>query len=337
MCQSLWNKPAKLLCWLLVLLLLMGSFSGCRQEKVSRDGVSEKKLKIVATIYPLAEFSSRIVGDNASVTQLMPPGSEPHHWEPSPTDMKQIYDAQVFIYHGAGMEPWVEKILPALQERKIKIIKATEKTEMLTFAEEESLGVTKFLGSSSSGGEQIHEHNHGDEDGVDPHAWLDPLQAKSIVSYIAQEIAAVDTVHSDCYLRNAQAVLDELDQIHQEYSVAVSQFQRRDLVVSHAAFGYLANRYGLCQIPILGLTPEQEPDAATMAGVIDFTRKQNIKYIFFEAMVSPRVAETIARETGAKTLVLHPIGALTEEENKKGFDYFDLMHQNLENLKKALK
>ncbi|MDD2361056.1 MAG: zinc ABC transporter substrate-binding protein, partial [Syntrophaceticus schinkii] len=105
----------------------------------------------------------------------------------------------------------------------------------------------------------------------------------------------------------------------------------------HAAFGYLANRYGLCQIPILGLTPEQEPDAATMAGVIDFTRKQNIKYIFFEAMVSPRVAETIARETGAKTLVLHPIGALTEEENKEGIDYFDLMHQNLENLKKALK
>ncbi len=300
---------------------------------MSRDGVSEEKLKIVATIYPLAEFSSRIVGNNASVTQLLPPGSEPHHWEPSPVDMKRIYDAQVFIYHGAGMEPWVEKILPTLQDRKIKIVKATEKADLLTFAEEENLGVTKFLGSSSSGG----EHNHGDEDGVDPHAWLDPVQAKSIVSYIAQEIAAVDKVNSDCYRRNAQAVLDELEQIHQEYSTAVSQFQKHDLVVSHAAFGYLANRYELCQIPILGLTPEQEPDAATMARVIDFTRKQHIKYIFFEAMVSPRVAETIARETGAKTLVFHPIGALTEEEDKEGLDYFDLMRQNLENLKKALK
>ncbi len=337
MCQSLWSKPVKRICWLLVLLLLMGSFSGCRQEQVSRDSVSEKKLKIVVTIYPLAEFSSRIVGDNASVIQLLPPGSEPHHWEPSPADMKRIYDAQVFIYHGAGMEPWVERILPALQDRKIKIIKATEKAEMLTFAEEENLGVTKFLGSSSSGGGHNHEHNHGEEDGVDPHAWLDPVQAKSIVSYIAQEIAAVDAANSDYYLRNAQAVLDDLEQIHQDYSAAVSQFQSRDLVVSHAAFGYLANRYGLCQIPILGLTPEQEPDAATMASVIDFTRKQNIKYIFFEAMVSPRVAETIARETGAKTLVLHPIGALTEEENNEGLDYFDLMRQNLENLKKALR
>lgn len=299
---------------------------------MSRDGVSEEKLKIVVTIYPLAEFSSRIVGNNASVTQLLPPGREPHHWEPSPADMKRIYDAQVFIYHGAGMEPWVEKILPALQDRKIKIVKATEKTELLTFVEEESLGVTKFLGSTSAG-----EHNHGDQEGVDPHVWLDPVQAKSIVSYIAQEIATVDAPNADCYRNNAQTVLDELEQIHQEYSAAVSQFQRQDLVVSHAAFGYLAHRYELCQIPVLGLTPEQEPDAATMAIIVDFTRKQNIKYIFYEAMVSPKVAETIARDTGAKTLVLHPIGALTEEENNKGLDYFDLMRQNLENLKKALK
>lgn len=332
MCQSLWNRPAKYICWLLVLVLLMGSFSGCQQGKVSRDGVAEKKIKIVATIYPLAEFSSRIVGNKASVTQLLPPGREPHHWEPSPADMKQIYDAQVFIYHGAGIEPWAEKILPVLRERKIKIIKATEKTDLLTFAEEQSLGVTKFLGVRTT----EDQHNDVDQESVDPHAWLDPVLAKSIVSFIAGEMAAVDTANADYYQRNAQAVLDELEQIHQEYSMAASQFKSRDLVVSHAAFGYLANRYGLCQIPILGLTPEQEPDAATLARVIDFTRKQNIKCIFFEAMVSPRVAETIARETGGKTLVLHPIGALTEEENKKGLDYFDLMHQNMENLTKAL-
>lgn len=322
----------KCISWLLVLLLLMGSFSGCQQEEVSSDNGSEEKLKIVVTIYPLAEFSSRIVGNKASVIQLLPPGSEPHHWEPSPADMKRIYDAQVFIYHGAGMEPWVEKILPVLQERKIKVIKATEKVELLTFAEEQNLGVTKFLEPRTT----EEHHNHGDQEGVDPHVWLDPVEAKSIVSYIAQEIAAVDETNSDYYQRNAQSVIDELEKIHQEYSAAASRFKSKDLVVSHAAFGYLAHRYGLCQVPVLGLTPEQEPDAATLARVVDYTREQNIKYIFFEAMVSPRVAETIARETGAKTLVLHPIGALTEEESKEGLDYFDLMRRNLENLKKAL-
>ena len=326
------GRSVKQICWLLTLVLIIACFSGCGQEKVDSDSVSEKKLNIVATIYPLFEFSSRITGDKASVVQLLPAGSEPHHWEPSPTDMKLIYDAQVFVYHGADMEPWVDKILPVLRERDIKIIKSTEKVELLTFEEEESLGLTKFLGSRRADG---HE-NHGGHGSFDPHVWLDPLQAKNMVSFIAEEIAEADTVNADYYRQNAQEVLGELDQLHQEYNAAASGFQNRDFVVSHAAFGYLAHRYKLCQIPILGLTPEQEPDAATMASVIDFVRRQNVDLIFYEAMVSPKVAETIAQETGTEILELHPIGAITEEERGEGVGYFDLMRQNLINLKKAL-
>lgn len=329
--QKIWQKLMKFSSWFLVLILTAGICTGCQPEKAVNEKAPGAKLQIVATIYPLADFSREIVGNRASVTQLLPPGREPHHWEPAPNDMKQIYEADVFIYHGAGMEPWVEKILPALRERKIKIIKASEGLDLLTFTEEQNLGVTKFLGSKSVGD----QHGHDDQEGVDPHAWLDPVLAKGIVSHLAEGITSVDSTNSDYYLRNSQAVLDELDQIHQEYSAAVKQFQSRDLVVSHAAFGYLAHRYGLCQIPVLGLTPEQEPDAANLSRIIDFSRQQNIKYIFFEAMVSPRVAETIAREVGAKTLVLNPIGGLTEEEINEGLDYFDLMRLNLANLKKA--
>lgn len=327
------RMSVKQICWLLaVVALLVGCFSGCGQEKINSDNVSEQNLNIVATIYPIFEFSSRITGDRASVVQLLPAGSEPHHWEPSPADIKLIYDAQVFIYHGADMEPWVDKILPELQERNIKIIKATEKVELLTFEEEESLGLTKFLGSRRADG---HE-NHGGHGSFDPHVWLDPVQAKNMVSFIAEEIAEADTVNADYYRQNAQEVLGELDQLHQEYNAAASGFQNRDFVVSHAAFGYLAHRYKLCQIPILGLTPEQEPDAATMASVIDFVRRQNVDLIFYEAMVSPKVAETIAQETGTEILELHPIGAITEEERGEGVGYFNLMRHNLINLKKAL-
>ncbi len=333
------SRSAKQICWLLVLVLFVGCCSGCGQEETSSDKVSnvsekDNKLNIVTTIYPLFEFSSKITGDRASVVQLLPAGSEPHHWEPTPADMQQVYDAQVFIYQGADMEPWVDKILPELQERNIKIIKATEKVELLTFEEEESLGLTKFIGSGQTDNHDNHDnHGHGS---FDPHVWLDPLQAKNMVSFIAEEIAEADTVNADYYRQNAQDVLGELDQLHQEYSETVSGFQSRDFVVSHAAFGYLAHRYELCQVPILGLTPEQEPDAATMASVIDFVRRQNIDFIYYEALVSPKVAETIAQETEAEILELHPIGAITEEERGEGVGYFDLMRQNLINLKKAL-
>jgi len=316
---------------LMVFIFIVVLLCGCQQVKpAAEDG--DSKLQVAVTIYPLAEFARGIVGDRATVTQIIPPGSEPHHWEPAPSDMQTIYKTDVFIYHGAGMESWADKILPELKDRKVKVIKATEKISLLTYAEEEKLGITNFLRASKTEGLQEGEH----EGKYDPHVWLDPVLAKDMVTFMAEEIAAVDQENADYYKHNAQLLVDKLDQLDQEYTEAVALFQHRDIVVSHAAFGYLAYRYGLCQIPVLGITPEQEPDAATLARMIDFSRHQNIKYIFYEATASPRIAETIAQEIGVETLVLHPIGALTQEDINKGYDYFALMRQNLENLKKAL-
>ncbi|MFY9140515.1 MAG: metal ABC transporter substrate-binding protein [Thermacetogeniaceae bacterium] len=326
-----WRNSLKICSCLMVFIFIAVLLSGCQQaEPTAEDG--ESKLQLAVTIYPLAEFARGIVGDRATVTQIIPPGSEPHHWEPAPSDMKRIYEADLFIYHGAGMELWANKILPELKDREVKVIKATEGLPLLTFAEEEKVGITNFLRANRSEGLQ-----EGELEGVfDPHVWLDPVLAKDMVSFMAEEIAAVDRENASYYLHNAQLLFDKLDQLDKEYTTAVAQFPNRDIVVSHAAFGYLANRYGLCQIPVLGITPEQEPDAATLARIIDFSRQHNIKYIFYEATSSPRIAETIAQEIGVETLVLHPIGALTEKDINKGFDYFDLMRQNLENLKKAL-
>lgn len=326
----------------LVLLVALLAANGCGGPdegggREAAEATSRGKLRLVATIYPLAEFARQVGGDRVAVVQLIPQGREPHHWEPSPADMLQLYRSQVFFYNGAGMEPWVEKVLPALRARGIKIVKATEDLDLLTFAEEERLGVTVLPGREGEGKATADAgHRHRQED-VDPHVWLDPVLAKRIVAHLARELIAADPAGSSDYMRNAQAAQKELDRIHQEYLKAVQHFSSRDLVVSHAAFGYLARRYGLRQIPLLGLTPEQEPDAATLAWVVDYCREQGIKCVFFEAAVSPRVAETVAREAGAQTFMLNPIGGITEQEIKKGLDYFGLMRQNLESLQKALR
>lgn len=323
----------------LSLAIVAGIFcGGCQHNKKVDEAVpqtSKAKVRLVATIYPLAEFARGVGGDRVEVVQLIPQGREPHHWEPSPSDMLCLYQAQVFVYNGAGMEPWAEKILPALRAKKISVVRGTEGLNLLTFAEEERKGITVFPGQTRDSA-QVGDEAHRHDEGFDPHVWLDPVLAKSIVSHLTRELIAVDPAGSSDYLRNAQVLQGKLDQLHQEYQTALSGFKNRDLVVSHAAFGYLARRYNLRQIPVLGLTPEQEPDAATLAQVSDYARKNGVKYIFFEAMVSPRVAETVAREAGAQTLVLNPIGGITEEELKQGLDYFGLMRQNLTNLKKAL-
>jgi zinc transport system substrate-binding protein len=333
--MSIWKKYLKICSCLMLFIFFMGLNVGCQQGQTTANNSSnnaESKLDVAVTIYPLADFARGIAGDRAAVTQIIPPGSEPHHWEPAPSDMKRIYEADVFIYHGAGMELWVDKILPDMKDRKVKIIKATEGIPLLTFAEEEQLGVTNFLRVNTSEGLQNGEY----EGNIDPHVWLDPVLAKDIISSMAEGIAEVDSENAEYYQQNAQLVIDELEQLDKEFKTAVAQFQSRDIVVSHAAFGYLAQRYGLCQIPVLGLTPEQEPDAAALARIIDFSRHQSVKYIFYEAATGPRVAETVAQEVGVETLILNPIGALTQEDISKGYDYFDLMRQNLENLKKAL-
>lgn len=321
-------------------VLLAGLFcGGCQRNRDARESArapSKGKVRLVATIYPLAEFAREVGGERVSVVQLTPQGREPHHWEPSPVDMLRLYKAQVFFYNGAGMEPWAEKILPALRARGVKVVKATENLDLLSFAEEESLGVTVLPGSGSAGKAGNDANPREQQEDIDPHVWLDPVLAKKVVSHLAKELIAVDPAGSSDYMRNAQTVQKELDRIHREYLAAVPLFGSRDLVVSHAAFGYLARRYDLRQIPVLGLTPEQEPDAATLARVIEYARQRGVKYIFFEATVSPRVAETVAREADARILVLNPIGGITEQDMQNGLDYFDLMRQNLANLKKAL-
>ena len=276
----------------------------------------DSKPKIVTTIYPLYEFTKQIVGDKAEVVLLTPAGVEPHDWEPSPADMVTIQNAKLFIYNGAGMEHWVDRIAGSTLAGK-KVINASNFVSTIAAEFDEE-------GGPALSGE------------IDPHIWLDPVNAQAIVTAIAAALVEIDADNSGYYGSNAASYNNELAALHQEYLNALNSRSRNEIVTSHAAFGYLAKRYGLTQIAIMGLSPEAEPTPDRMAQIIQYVRSNGIKYIFFETLVSPKLSEIIASEAGAQTLLLNPLEGLTDEEVAQGRNYISEMRMNLVNLKYAL-
>lgn len=186
-------------------------------------------------------------------------------------------------------------------------------------------------------GEEAHSHDHDhDHGGLDPHVWLSPAMAIQQVRNIEKGLSEAAPEHKEAFKANADAYVAQLEALDKEFQEGLKDSFRKDFITQHAAFGYLAKQYGLTQVPIAGLSPEQEPSAAQMAEIIEFAKEHNVKTIFFETLVSSKVADTIAAELGAKSAVLNPIEGLTEEDIAGGLDYLGLMRQNLEALKAAL-
>ncbi|MFB4328356.1 metal ABC transporter substrate-binding protein [Paenibacillus sp. CR_12] len=178
-----------------------------------------------------------------------------------------------------------------------------------------------------------HHHDHG---GLDPHVWLSPAMAVKQVRNIEAGLAKAAPEHQEAFKANADAYVSKLEALDKEFRDGLKNTKRKDFITQHAAFGYLAREYGLTQVPIAGLSPDQEPSASQMAEVIEFAKEHNVKTIFFETLVSSNVAETIASEIGASTSVLNPIEGLTEEDIADNHDYIAIMRQNLDALAQAL-
>lgn len=301
----------------LVAMILLGG-CGSNQAKVgTSDGTG--KIKVVATVYPVYEFVKQVGGDKVDVVMLIPPGAEPHDWEPTAKDITRIKDAKIFAYHGVGFEP-VEKLL-------------TKDVLGTTVPVQVSKGIPKLTES-----QDVNEHKdskHGHEG--DSHMWLDPLIAQQEVNNILAAFIAVDEKNAPYYKENAENFNKQLVALDQEYKKTLGNVARKDIVTSHEAFGYLAAQYGLHQVGIMGLSPDAEPTPDKMAEITKFCREHQVKYIFFETLASPKLAQTVAQETGAELLVLNPIENLTEEEMKEGKNYLSIMKDNLRNLEKALK
>lgn len=253
---------------------------------------------VVAAFYPLAYAAERIGGRSFDVQNLTPPGSEPHDLELTPHEVAAIQDASVVIYLSHGFQPAVSKAVEQARGKKVDILAGLP----LHPADGAEAGLT-----------------------ADPHVWLDPI----LFAHVAARIGtALD--------RPATALVADLHKLDTEYRQGLSDCKRHEIVTSHAALGYLAARYGLEQVSITGLSPEAEPTPQQLAHVIQIVRRRHATTVFFETLVSPRLADTVAREVGARTAVLDPIEGLTPAEQKRGDNYLTLMRRNLAALRKAL-
>lgn len=312
--------------------LLISILAGCsNQSQEQRHAGAVKKLQVYTTIFPVYDFTVNIGGDKVEVQKLIPPGIEPHKWEPSPRDVVGLGSSDVFVYNGVGMEPWVEKFLNSVNKPELLVVDASNRVVLLAQVEGHKHGHGYGHSDShnaASGGKVV--------ESKDPHIWLDPLNAKIMVDNIKDALSKADPINNSYYETNANRYKEELELLHKEYLAALENAPNKAFITSHDAFGYLAHRYKLKQIPIRGVSPEVEPTPGKVAEIIKIVHNNKINYIFFESLVSPKVSEVIAKETGTEILPLNPLDGLSQVEIDAGKNYLSVMRDNLANLKIAL-
>lgn len=310
-------------------LLAASALSGC--AALSDDGGgsgSGDGLQVVAAFYPLQYVAQQVAGDRAEVANLTRPGGEPHDLEIAPADTAKIVDADVVVVE-SGFQPAVDDAVE--QNSTGEVVDAAEVVELLP-AGEEHAGE-----SAEEHAEHAEEEGHSEEEGhdhgdVDPHFWQDPERMARLADAVADRLAEADPDHAEEYAANAERLRGELTDLDTAYAEGLADCERSTVVVSHDAFGYL-EKYGLTMEPIAGLSPGAEPTPADLARLQDLIGSDGITTVFSERLVSPRLSESLARDSGVETAVLDPIEGLSDQTADQ--DYLSLMRSNLAALQKA--
>ena len=274
------------------------------------EGADDGRPQVVAAFYPLFEAAQRVGGDRVQVRNLTPAGSEPHDLELNSRQVDQIEDAAVVLFLGRGFQPALEKAAERAQGTKVDVLSG--------------LGNLRPAGAGD------------DKLEVDPHVWLDPTLLKAIVGEVTAALATADPANRATYEANGRAYSGELDELDAAFTAGLANCDRRVMVTAHSAFGYLAGRYNLSQEAIAGLEPESEPSPQRLADLARKVRADGTTTIFYETLVSPKVAESLAREAGVRTAVLDPLEGLSDEDAKAGKTYVSVMRENLAALRQAL-
>jgi zinc transport system substrate-binding protein len=288
---------------ILVAAAVFLAVSGNKQEATSN------KVTVTASFYPLYDFAKNIGGDRISVANMTPPGSEPHDFEPAPKDIVRAQESDVFIYDGGTLEPWANKFL---QDYRHIAVKASKNIQLQNGTGQE--------------GETV----------KDPHFWLDPILAQQIVRNIRDGLAQADPANKSFYTRNANSYIAKLQKLDADYKAGLADCSQNTVIVSHEVFGYVAQQYHFTAEAITGMSPDQEPSSAKMAELASLAKAKGIKYVFFESLVSPRLADTIAQEAGARAIVFDPLEGLTDTAQKQGKNYISVQYENLAALRRAL-
>ncbi|KJR40190.1 periplasmic solute binding protein [Candidatus Magnetoovum chiemensis] len=281
------------------------------------------KVKVTASFYPLAHFASQVCGDYADVVNITPPGVEPHDFEPSPKDLKNVWQSTILIFNDESMNPWAERIHKELEKKGITVIEMAKQLDFLKPSHNEA----------AEEHEDEHEHHHGM---YDPHFWLDPVMAQKAVDIIKNALISADPKNKQTYENNSAAYIAKLVELDKQFSDGLKECKSRNIIVSHDAFNYLAKRYNLTVHSISGISPEDEPSPRKLSELTKLIGELKIRYVFFETLVNPKFANTLASETGVKTLVLDTIEGLTQNQLISGDTYLSVMNKNLTNLRTAL-
>lgn len=351
----------KKLAAIVMVSIMILSLTGCGAHKY--ENLDENKLLIVTTLFPQYDFAKHIAGDKAEVVLLLPPGTESHDFEPTPSDIILINRADLFIYTGDEMEPWVGTILESIDNENLNVLDASEGIELICEEEnhehnhvheddteehedehaheddeadhgEEEHDEDSHSGESIILGETEHDHSHT----ADPHIWTSPVNAIKMASNIAEAIVECDEENSAFYLDNCDEYTMELKEIDAQLDSIVSNSDTKTIYFGgRFAMSYFAREYGLSYVAAFdSCQAESEPSARLVVKIIEKMREDKALYVFYEEMTDPKAARIIAEEIGGEILLLHSCHNVSKSEMEAGVTYLSLMKQNVENLRKAL-
>lgn len=305
----------------IIAVVLTFTLVGCTANNNKDNG----KIKIITTLFPQYDFAKQIVGDKGDVELLLPPGVESHTYDPSASDIVNIGKADMFIYTGEYMEVWADKVIKNIKGKDVKIVDVSKGITLKHIEEQE--------------GFDDHDDDHDEHDHeFDPHIWTNPQYAKIMVDNILDALCEIDKENADYYKENAEKYKAELDRIDSEIQDVVDSSKHNELFFAgRFALSYFAERYGLEWTAAYdSCSTETEPSAKAVSQIIKEVKEKNIKVIYYEELVDPKVANTIAKETGAKPLILHSCHNVSKDEFEKGVTYISIMEQNIINLREGL-
>jgi len=297
---------------IVVIVSLLNMGNGSNDATESKGADTHTRLRIVTTFYPLYEFTRAVVKDKADVELFIPRGVEPHDWEPTARDIERLRSFNVLIYNSNNFEPYIDGVRESLPN-DLRMVEAAE-------------GMIKS---------------------DDPHVWLDPLLAKEQVLKIMDVLSSIDEPNRDYYRSNAEAYINTLDALHNEYEEGLRECERRVFISLHAAYSYLAERYRLEMVSIMGLEVEYGVSASKIREIVDTARSYGIDVVYAEEGIDSRIVEALAEEIGARVLILSPIEVVDEEHGSDSesdsesesseYMYIERMRSNLESLREGLR
>lgn len=333
------NLLKRILIWSSLCLVLFLAACGKSEEKAQN---TDEKVQIYTTVYPLQYFAERIGGESVHVSSIYPAGANEHTFEPTQKDMMALADADLFFYIGLGLEGFVENAKKTLADEEVNMIATVdaisdEQLEEAAHEEEEATSTDSHDHEHESESSEDHSHEGHDHGDIDPHVWMSPKISQSLALSIKDSLVEISPGQQETFEKNYDELVSDLQQLDADFEEMAHNAPNKTFFVSHSAFGYIANTYGLEQLAVAGLNSQDEPSQKELTKLIDLAEEKNIEYILFEQNVSSKLTEVIQKEIGAESLVLHNLGVLSKEDIQNKETYFTLMNKNLETLRTVLK